>query len=191
VLTGAALALSLSACAPKEKAEIPPVPPPPAAGAPAVTVATLDDLKDMPAPYDDKATPEQITGQIDAAYVRAGQSGKRVLVDMGGNWCVWCRGLAGVMHRPEVAPFIEKNFEVVYVDVTSKEGSTDLNKHTFSRFKLAKDPDHFPWVIVTEPDGTVLESSYEITDKGNETPQAWINWLARYAQTPTPTESKV
>jgi len=183
--------LGLSACAPKEKVKVE-IPPPPALGAPLVQVKALADIKDAPAPYDDKASPEQITGMIDAAYSRASQSGKRVVIDLGGNWCVWCRGLSGAFHRPEVSPYIDQHFEVVYVPVSTKEGATDINKHIFARFELDKDPDHFPWMIVTEADGTVLHSSYDITrtDIGNATPQSWVNWVAQYAKTPPTTETK-
>lgn len=183
--------LALSACAPKEKdkAEIPP---PPAAGAPLVQVKALADIKDPPPPYDDKASPEQVTAMIDAAYERAKANGKRVVVDLGGNWCVWCRGLAGALHRPEVAPYIEQHFEVVYVPVSTKQGATDMNRQVLERFNLKEDPGGYPWMIVTDPNGEVLVSSMEITDQdhGYATPQAWVNWLARYAKTPTTTETK-
>ena len=106
-----------------------------------------------------------------------------MIVDLGGNWCSWCRGLAAVMALPEVKPFVDRNFEVVMVSINSKSGPVERNREVLDRFKL-KDVPGVPWLIVAEPDGTVLNSSYEVTDKGNESPQAMVNWLARWAKHP-------
>ena len=189
-------ALSLAACQPKQeaaeapKAEAPPVVPAPAAGAPLVSVKYREDMLSLPSPYDETATPAQITAMIDAAYERAKTSGKRVVIDFGGNWCSWCRGVAGVMELPEVKPFVERNFEIVYVPINTQQGAIDRNQHVFTRLKLPANPDHYPWMVVTEADGTILHSSYDITKTaiGNATPQSWVNWLAQYAK---PAEAKV
>src|SRR6478672_8222530 len=60
----------------------------------------------LPLPYDEQAN---ATAQVDAAFKRAKQTGKRVLIDFGGNWCPDCRILAGVMKLPEVRSFIDSH----------------------------------------------------------------------------------
>ena len=181
-----AAVLTLAAC---DKKPAPPPPPPPAPGAPAVLIKALDEMPSLPKPYDDAATPEAVKLAVDQAFERAKVSGKRVIVDMGGNWCSWCRGLAGVMNLPEVKPFIDQHFEVVYVPTASKQGETDLNLETVHRFGLTK-VDKVPWLVIAEPDGTVVSSSYEVTEKDNETPQAMVNWLARWAKPAVPAKGK-
>ena len=113
-----------------------------------------------------------------------------MVIDFGGNWCSWCRGVAGVMELPEVKPFVERNFEIVYVPINTQQGAIDRNQHVFTRLKLPANPDHYPWMVVTEADGTIQHSSYDITKTaiGNATPQSWVNWLAQYAK---PAEAKV
>jgi thiol:disulfide interchange protein len=157
---------------------------------PKLKIAKLEQLKKpLPKPYDEKATPAQIDKAIDAALARAKRDDKRVILDMGGNWCVWCRSLAAVMELPEAKPFMSRNFEVVNVNVSSAKGMTDRNNQVLKRFGIPK-VDGFPWLVVLDADGKVLHSSYEVTDDKHETPQAMINWLAGWAPDRNPLADK-
>lgn len=169
----AASLLALAACGPSS--------PPPAANAPDVGGLALEDLPTpLPYPYPEGLAEAEVSAAIDAAFARAQEAGKRVIVDMGGNWCSWCRSLAGVMELPQVAPFLAENFEIVYVNVSSEQGLTDQNPQVLERFGIPE-IGGVPWLVVAEPDGTVLASSYEVTDENHETPQAMVNWLAQWA----------
>jgi thiol-disulfide isomerase/thioredoxin len=148
---------------------------------PKLRIAKLEQLPTpLPKPYDEKATPAQVNAAIDAAFARARAGGKNVIVDLGGNWCSWCRSLAGVMKLPEAKPFVDANFEVVMVNISSAKGLTDRNNQVLKRFKIAK-VDGVPWLIVADPNGKILASSSEVTDDKHETPQTMINWIAAYA----------
>jgi thiol-disulfide isomerase/thioredoxin len=145
------------------------------APAPRVHIADAKQLATpLPYPYDEAANADEL---VDAAFARAKANGKRVLVDMGGNWCPDCRILAGVMALPEVKPFLEAHFEIVSVDV----GRFERNLQIPARFRIAK-LGGVPWVVVAGADGTVLTSSYEVTDAHHTTPQAMVDWLARWAK---------
>ena len=173
-------ALALAACSPKQAPA--PAPAPTVPGPPNVAISTLEQLPTpLPLPYNDKATPAEVTAAIDAAFARAKASNKRVIVDLGGNWCSWCRSLAAVMALPEVKPFMDANFEVVHVDVGIQKGEMDRRPEVLKRFGLAK-IDGTPWLIVAEPDGTVLHSSYEVTDDNHQTPPLMVEWLAKWAK---------
>lgn len=149
--------------------------------APRLKIARLEQLPTpLPTPYDAKATPAQVDAALDAAFARARKSGKRVIVDLGGNWCPWCRSLAAVMKLPEARPFVDANFEVVMVNVSSAKGMTDKNNQVLKRFGLSK-VDGFPWLIVADASGKVLASSSEVTDEKHETPQAMLDWIAQWA----------
>lgn len=169
MLVGAVLALGL----PAADAAVP---------APKVRVATIEELPTpLPLPYDQKADANAVNAQIDAAFARAKKSGKRVLIDLGGNWCPWCRILAGVMALPEVKPFVAAHYEVVNVYVSSAKGHyNDNNRQVLQRFKTKVGG--VPWLIVADADGRVLRSSYEVTDDDHQTPQAMVNWLALWAK---------
>ena len=86
-----------------------------AAQPPTVSIQKLEALPiQVPAPYDTSADAES---QLKTALTKAKSQGKRVLVDMGGNWCPDCVILSNIMRLPEVAPFIAAHYEVVLVDV--------------------------------------------------------------------------
>lgn len=176
-------AIVLAACSPEPAST--PVPAPTVPGPPKVQISKLKELPTpLPLPYDESATPAQVTAAIDAAFERARVGDKRVIVDLGGNWCSWCRNLAAVMALPEVKPFIDANFEVVHVDVGIKTGQMDRRPEVLRRFGL-KSIDGTPWLIVAEADGTVLHSSYEITDDNHQTPPLMVEWLAKWARPAT------
>ena len=142
--------------------------------APHVRIAEIKQLPTpLPYPYDERANAD---AAVDAAFARAKASGKRVLVDLGGNWCPDCRILAGVMALTEVKPFLDQHFEIVSVDV----GRFDRNLQIPARFRIAK-LSGVPWLVIAKPDGTVLASSDEFTDARHGRPQAMVDWLAHWA----------
>ena len=120
---------------------------------------------------------------VSDAFAKAKAEDKLVILHLGGNWCGWCRILAGVMELPDVKPFVDANFEVVPVEVSSESGRTDRNNALLQRLGMKKVPS-LPWLVVIDPDGKVLASSSEVTDDRHQTPQAMVNWLAKFAKRP-------
>jgi thiol:disulfide interchange protein len=151
---------------------------------PPVGVPTLADLpQPLPTPYDESATSEAVDARIDAALASAKADDKRVLIDLGGNWCSWCRMLDAVMSLGTVKPWLDANYEVVPVDVASADFKIDRNLKVLARFGVAR-VDGLPWVLIVDPDGHVLASSDAITDDAHHTPQAMVDWLATWARRP-------
>ncbi|MGA2482216.1 MAG: thioredoxin family protein [Candidatus Acidiferrales bacterium] len=66
--------------------------------------------------------------EIAEAIERAGKTHKRVLLVFGGNWCYDCHVLDAAFHSPEIAPLLEKSFEVVHVDIGEMNKNLDLTK---------------------------------------------------------------
>ena len=152
--------------------------------APKLQVRSLEKLATpLPYPYNDRLSPQTVDAQIDAAFARARKSGKRVIVDLGGNWCGWCRILAAVMDLPEARPFMDAHFEVISVATTIEgpNGLRPVNTQVLRRFKV-KDNVGVPWLVVVEQDGTIVASSDAVTDDSHHTPQKMINWLAKQAK---------
>jgi thiol-disulfide isomerase/thioredoxin len=54
---------------------------------------------------------------VAAAFDRARKSHKRVLLDLGGNWCPDCIVLANVMRLPMMQRFMAAHYEFASVDV--------------------------------------------------------------------------
>lgn len=177
---------ALAACGPKEEAKAPAeIAVAPAAGAPVVKVATLEDLPaPLPLPYDDAA---EANAQMHAAFMDAEATGRRVIINYGGNWCSWCRALDGVMLLPEVKPFVDANFVVVHVSTGDSSEKMNSRPDTYKPFGVEK-IDGTPFLVVAEADGKVLHRGSEVTDKEHETPQAMVNWLAQWAKPAVVTE---
>jgi len=125
-----------------------------AAGAgPRVSIPNLAALKaPLPYPYAENSDAKAAVAQ---AFARAKASGKRVLIDFGGNWCPDCRILAGVMDLPEVKSYLAGHYEVVTVDV----GMFDKNLDVVRRFGIEKLKGVPTVVIASRISGKFLSAS--------------------------------
>ncbi|MBI0473891.1 thioredoxin family protein [Sphingomonas sp. MA1305] len=142
--------------------------------APRVGVASFDALpQPLPLPYhagDAKAA-------VAAARARAAKAHKRLLIDLGGNWCLDCRLLAGVMELPQMRGFVTKHFEVVTVDVGRFDQNLDIPASYGIKGRLAG----VPAVLIVDPKTNRLVNAGRETalaDARSLTPQALADWLA-------------
>src|SRR5438128_2003038 len=100
------------------------------ATAPRLAAQSFEQLpKPLPLPYDEQANAGRA---IAVAKVRARRTGKRLLIDLGGNWCLDCRLLAGTMELPELRPWLAHRFGIVTVDV----GRFDKNLQIPARYGI-------------------------------------------------------
>jgi thiol-disulfide isomerase/thioredoxin len=152
----------------------------PAVALPAPKLA-ISNLSDLPVvektPYDTQADADKA---VDAAFARARTSGKRVLIDLGGNWCPDCIVLANIMQLPEMKVFLAAHFEMVSVDV----GRFDKNLQIPARFGITKRLEGVPSVIIAEPDGTFVNPGHvsALSDARHMTPDGIAGWLAQWAK---------
>jgi thiol-disulfide isomerase/thioredoxin len=148
-----------------------------AASAPRLHVHTIDQLAPLPVPYDTGADAGR---DLAAAKRRAAASHKLLLVDLGGNWCLDCRILSGVMDQPEMKPFLQQHYEVVSIDVGRFDKNLDIPKH-YGFGKLIG----VPAVLIIDPatDRPVNRHSvFALADARSLTPQGLANWLARWTK---------
>jgi len=146
------------------------------ATAPRVSVASLSDISVPDRPYDENA---DANAAVASAFARAKAEHKRVLIDLGGNWCADCRILAGVMELPEVRRFLDAHYVVVVVDV----GRFTRNLQIPARFGITERLQAVPSILIADPDGTLVDRGHvdAIEDARHMTPQALADWLARWA----------
>jgi thiol-disulfide isomerase/thioredoxin len=145
--------------------------------APKLSIASLADLPVAErTPYDGNADAKT----VDAAFARARKNGKRVLIELGGNWCPDCLVLANLMRLAEMKNFLAAHFEVVAVDV----GRLDRNLDIPARFGLSDRLSGVPTVIVVEANGSVVNTgkTTALTDARHMTPQAIADLLAGWAK---------
>ncbi len=146
--------------------------------APRVSAASFTSLASpLPLPYDEKANAD---AQVAAARNRALKAHKRLLIDLGGNWCLDCRLLAGTMDLPEVKRFVDAHFVVVTVDV----GRFDKNGQIAARYGIKGRLKGVPAVLVVDPrTNRLLNTGHEtdLSDARSAGPQALADWLAGWA----------
>ena len=69
---------------------------------------------------------EQADAHHDVATALSSAGKKNVVLIFGANWCGDCHALQDQMHKPELAAIIEKNFEVVEIDLGRYDKNLDL-----------------------------------------------------------------
>src|SRR5215469_11111135 len=90
---------------------------------------------------------------IKQALEKSGKEHKRVLVVFGANWCYDCHVLDLAFERPDLAPLIAANFEVVHVDV----GEGDKNQDLMKDYDVPMDRG-IPAIAVLDSNGKLLYS---------------------------------
>jgi thiol:disulfide interchange protein len=149
-----------------------------AATAPKPSIASLQQLPVVTLqPYDEAANAD---AQVAAAFARARKSHKRVLIDLGGNWCVDCLVLTNFVRLPEMHSFVEAHYEVVLVDV----GRFNRNLQIPARFGITKRLEGVPALLIATPDGRLVNGGniFATADAHSMTPQALADYLAKYAE---------
>jgi thiol-disulfide isomerase/thioredoxin len=146
--------------------------------APKSSIASLAQLPIVErAPYDDHANADTAVAN---AFARAKKSGKRVFIDMGGNWCGDCIILSNFMELPEIKAFVKAHYEVAVVNV----GRFDTNLQIPARFGITQRLEGVPAVIIAEPNGKFVNPGHvaALADARSMMPQAIADWIAQWAK---------
>ena len=146
--------------------------------APHVSVASVDQLpQPLPYPYDEQADAKAV---VAAARVQARREHKKLLIDLGGNWCGDCRVLASIMALPDLKPFLDRHFVVAKVDIGRYDRNGDIAAHYGVTGRL----DGVPAILVVDPMHDRLVNGgrlFALTDARHMTPQGLADWLAQWA----------
>lgn len=129
----------------------------------------------LPLPYDQQADAE---ADVAAAKARAIKGHKLLLIDLGGNWCLDCRVLAGVLDIPGVSAFMKKHYELVSVDI----GRMDKNQQIPARYGIGR-LEGVPALLVVNPrTGRLLNAGRvsALADARSMSAQALADWLAQW-----------
>jgi thiol:disulfide interchange protein len=89
---------------------------------------------------------------IEQAVAEAGRTGKRVLVDVGGNWCVWCREMESFLETHDDLRSLRDRYFV-----TVKVNWSPENKNEAVLSKYPKIPG-YPHFFVLDGTGRLLHS---------------------------------
>jgi thiol:disulfide interchange protein len=89
---------------------------------------------------------------LDLTIRQAKASGKRILLEVGGNWCSWCRALDKFIHAtPSVATALHSNYIILKVNMSEE----NRNQEFLAQFPKIKG---YPHIFVLDTNGTFLHS---------------------------------
>jgi thiol:disulfide interchange protein len=122
------------------------------------------------------------TAQVTAALARATAEHKRVLLDFGANWCIWCRRLHSTFETdPAVSRALNQGFVVVMIDVNTRKGE----KRNAAVNEKYGDPivHGIPVLVVLDSDGKQLttKDSGELEEGDGHSPAKIRAFLAAWA----------
>lgn len=141
---------------------------------------SIASIKQIPVvlmqPYDEHANAD---AAVAAAFEWVKKSHKRVLIDLGANWCVDCIVLANFLKLPEMQRFMSAHYETVAVDV----GRFDRNLQIPARFGITGRLKGVPTLLIATADGKLVNGNdvFATVDASTMTPQALADYLAKYA----------
>ena len=114
---------------------------------------------------------------LSLAVEEAQSAGKRILIEVGGDWCKWCHILDDFIKKtPEVKSLLEKNY--VYVKVNYSE--ENKNEKFFMKFPMIQNYPHF---FVLDKTGMVLQSqeTKELEEGNSYNKQKMLDFLKQWA----------
>jgi thiol:disulfide interchange protein len=111
------------------------------------------------------------------AVAQAPAAGRRILLDVGGQWCIWCRRMDTLFAtNADLRRFREANYLTVKVNYSKENKNEAL---------LSKYPGivGYPHIFVLEKDGTLLHSQDTgLLEKGREyDPERVMEFLKKWS----------
>lgn len=111
-----------------------------------------------------------------AALKLAKETNRRVLIEVGGDWCVWCHVLDRFINdHPELKSRLHETFVVLKVNVSDENDNAEF---------MASLPPNigYPHMYVTDANGTVLHSqdTAEFRMNGKYSEQRFLAFLDRW-----------
>jgi thioredoxin 1 len=116
--------------------------------------------------------------EIKEAEEKATQAHKRLLLVFGANWCFDCHVLDLAFQRPDLAPILVANYEVVHVDLGPDEHK---NADLVQQYDIPLNKG-IPALAVIESDGrlVVSQKNGEFEDARGLTPEVLLEFLNRW-----------
>jgi thiol:disulfide interchange protein len=114
---------------------------------------------------------------INEAIAEARKTGKRIILDVGGDWCPWCRTLDSFFQEhSDLRKLRDRNFITVPVYYDSE----NKNKQALSLYSKVLGIPHF---FVLDSDGILLHSQHmvELQINGSYSPDKMKNFLIQWS----------
>lgn len=112
--------------------------------------AAAEEKAKLPKPYDSKADAQ---ADINKLIVQAKKEGKNIMIQAGGNWCIWClRFNQYVQTTPELKKIIDKNYLYYHLNYSPD----NKNEKVFSKYGNPGEKFGYPVFIVLDKTGKMI-----------------------------------
>lgn len=111
-----------------------------------------------------------------AAIKLAGETNRRVLIEVGGNWCTWCHVLDRFLtQHPSLYARLHATFVVLKVNVDDQNDNAEF-------LSVFPKPLGYPHMYITDNDGTIVSSqdTAEFLQNGQYSEQRFLVFLQRW-----------
>ena len=105
----------------------------------------------LPLPYDGKVYSVNDVNKFINTTI---QSDKQPILIFGANWCPDCRIFSGTMNIPKIKSYIDKNFQILYLDVKRYE----INMELMEEYGIPS-AEGIPRVLVFDKNKNLLNNS--------------------------------
>ncbi|WP_278378821.1 thioredoxin family protein [Chryseobacterium arthrosphaerae] len=111
---------------------------------------SAEEKAKLPKPYDPKADAQK---DISKVIAQAKKEGKNIMIQAGGNWCIWCLRFNNfVQTTPELKELVDKNYVYYHMNYSPD----NKNEKAFSKYVDIKEKQGYPFFIVLDKNGKVL-----------------------------------
>jgi len=104
----------------------------------------------LPKPYNPKADAQ---ADINKLVAQAKKEGKNIIIQAGGNWCIWCLRFNNfVQNTPELKSIVDKNYLYYHLNYSPD----NKNEKVFAKYIDIKEKQFYPFFIVLDKNGKVI-----------------------------------
>ena len=111
-----------------------------------------------------------------AAIELAGQTNRKILIDLGGDWCVWCHKMDAFFDaNPDIKQRLHQTFVLLKISVSETNPNSEFLQ-TFPK------PLGYPHMYVSDKNGSVLwsQDTAEFLKNGQYNRDAFITFFDRW-----------
>lgn len=105
----------------------------------------------LPKPYDPKADAQK---DINNLIAQAKKEGKNIIIQAGGNWCIWCLRFNNfVQSTPELKEIVDKNYVYYHLNYSPD----NKNEKVFAQYGNPGEKFGYPVFIILDKNGKMIK----------------------------------
>ena len=114
--------------------------------------AAKEELAKLPKPYNDKENAEQ---KIKELVLQAKKENKNIMIQAGGNWCIWClRFNQYVQNTPELKEIVDQNYLYYHLNYSPE----NKNEKVFAQYNNPGEKFGYPVFVVLDQNGKMIHT---------------------------------